>query len=169
MSCDGIGIEDVLLTKLNTDVDHGYTILHVAALSGVIAAVKFLVNDKKAKVDSRSANGHTPLINAIFAANLNGTIDTARFLLEKGADPNAENYDHWTSLSLNEVGTHDPGVKSQLTELLLKHKADKAFANSGKRAEARLASYLMNIINGARTLKSFVQKAALKLVIVTFL
>ena len=62
----------------------GRALLHLAAVSGHLEMVRWLI-ERKAEVDARTLQMSTPLMHASLA----GKIDTVRLLIAKGADLNA--------------------------------------------------------------------------------
>lgn len=66
--------------------ENGYTALHYAAISGKPEAVKKLV-EAGAPLDARSSLGNTPLMLAVGQLD----VDSAKYLIVKGADTAAKN------------------------------------------------------------------------------
>jgi ankyrin repeat protein len=64
----------------------GWTPLHYAATRGDVAIIQLLL-DESAYIDAESPNGSTPLMMAA----MYGTPESAKFLLQAGADPTIKN------------------------------------------------------------------------------
>ena len=75
----------------------GATPLHYAARNGYLEAVKWLVKEAGAKVDSKDNLGRTPLIRAVYY----GRLETVKFLAkEVGADVESKDNDGKTALDV---------------------------------------------------------------------
>ena len=87
------GIQDWLETD-NLDINHTYkaqeTMLHIAVKNKQYAIVKYLVEEQKANVNTKTYKNDTPL----HFANYNGDIQTILYLLSKGANPLEKNTDN---------------------------------------------------------------------------
>ncbi|XP_026384207.1 E3 ubiquitin-protein ligase HACE1-like [Papaver somniferum] len=68
--------------------------LHFAAAGGSLQVCKYLIENLKLGVDTKDGQGCTSL----YHASLNGHFDMVRYLLEKGANPNASNDTNLTPL-----------------------------------------------------------------------
>lgn len=80
----------------------GKTGLHYAARNGRLDCVKYLIDECGCSVDDKSGDGTTPFHLACFGVHL----ETARLLLDRGADPHHVNdwgcgVAHWVALAKN--------------------------------------------------------------------
>ncbi|MCL7037782.1 hypothetical protein MKW94_029556, partial [Papaver nudicaule] len=75
-------------------LEDGRGSLHFAAAGGSLQVCKYLIETLKLDVDSKDGEGCTPL----YHASAEGHFDTVRYLLEKGADPDASNVKNATPL-----------------------------------------------------------------------
>ena len=96
------------------------TVLHAgdlfeAAASNDIAAMKSLIESSAASIKDVDAYGRTPL----HLACLNGAMDCAEYLIQKGADINARAGNGMTPLHLAVIGN-----RLEMTGYLMDHKAD---------------------------------------------
>ncbi|MBS0236713.1 MAG: ankyrin repeat domain-containing protein [Proteobacteria bacterium] len=84
-----------VFTKIGVDIDtpmqNGATVLHVASMGGDSAAIRFLVEDKKASVHAITEKGNTAL-------HIAGSVEAAKQLVELGANVNALNDESQTPL-----------------------------------------------------------------------
>ncbi|MCL7034494.1 hypothetical protein MKW94_018521, partial [Papaver nudicaule] len=88
---EGIGVGEAI-RKLVDECGRGS--LHIAAVGGSLNVCKYLLETLKIDVDSKDRSGHTPLYHAI----VKGHLDTVRYLVEKGANPDASNDKTFTPL-----------------------------------------------------------------------
>lgn len=72
-------------TEINFEVKHGRNALHYAADAGKVPIVKFLLG-KMAIIDYQDIDGMTPLMAAVDKDH----VQTAKLLLDEGADPYIE-------------------------------------------------------------------------------
>jgi ankyrin repeat protein len=79
-----------------------WTPLHYAASGPSLEAVRLLL-DRGARIDSTAPNGNSPLM---MAAGF-GSIDSARYLLKRGADPTMRNKQDQTAADLARRGDRD--------------------------------------------------------------
>ncbi|KAF9606001.1 hypothetical protein IFM89_021327 [Coptis chinensis] len=73
-------------TVANVRNHHGLSSLHYAALNGQLELLKYMIDDLKLDVDTRTYKDGTPLLYAC----LGGQFEAAVYLLEKGANPNIQ-------------------------------------------------------------------------------
>jgi ankyrin repeat protein len=88
------------------------TIAHLAALSGLLDAVKYIVDDQHTDLEIRDGGGRTLL----FYATLNSYTYVVEWLLNQGADPNAQDITAQTPLHI----ATSPGHPSMVNLLLRK-------------------------------------------------
>ncbi|KAI3837560.1 hypothetical protein MKX03_033583, partial [Papaver bracteatum] len=88
---EGIGVAEAI-GKLK--LKDGRGCLHFAAAGGSLEVCKYLIENLKLDVDSKCEKGCTPL----YHASLDGHFDTVRYLLEKGANPDASTDTNLTPL-----------------------------------------------------------------------
>ncbi|KAI3893439.1 hypothetical protein MKX03_020283, partial [Papaver bracteatum] len=88
---EGIGVKESI-EKLK--LEDGRGCLHFAAAGGSLQVCKYLLEKLKLDVDSRDGEGSTPLYHAC----AEGHFDMVRYLLEKGANPDASNDTNRTPL-----------------------------------------------------------------------
>ncbi|MCL7037781.1 hypothetical protein MKW94_029555, partial [Papaver nudicaule] len=81
---EGIGVTEAI-KKLTLEDGRGS--LHFAAAGGSLKVCKYLLEELKLDVDSKDGEGSTPLCQA----SVKGHFDMVRYLLEKGANPDASN------------------------------------------------------------------------------
>ncbi|RZC47233.1 hypothetical protein C5167_040175 [Papaver somniferum] len=88
---EGIGVAEAIRKLV---LENGKGFLHVAAAGGSLEVCKYLIENLKLDVDSKDGTGTTPLHHAAMKRHL----ETARYLLEKGANPEASDDTNATSL-----------------------------------------------------------------------
>lgn len=110
-------------TNINATNNEGETALHVAAVLGVKAAVKFLLT-KDIDIEARNSQSQTALHNAVLAEC--SSYETVKLLLENGADTGARDIGGETAihyaLRANDELTNEPNP--ELVSLLLEWGAD---------------------------------------------
>lgn len=99
-------------TEINAEVRHGRNALHYAADAGKVPIVKFLLSNM-AIIDYQDIDGMTPLMAAVDKEHL----QTAKVLLDEGADPSIEDETGKTAFDI----AKDKGF-SQIEKLLAEYK-----------------------------------------------
>jgi ankyrin repeat protein len=95
------------------------TPLHLAAAHGFVGVTRMLV-ERKADINARDRSGNTPLYRAIRRSSEDKALDVASFLLEHGADVDAE------TTNVNSTALHFASYYGlvKAAELMLEHGAD---------------------------------------------
>jgi len=83
-------------TNVDALVEHGKTLVHIAAFHGKTKVIWFLVNSYGANVNETSSKGST----ALHFAAARGHVDAMRILVEFGVDVDAQNIDGSTALHI---------------------------------------------------------------------
>ncbi|MBT9549292.1 MAG: ankyrin repeat domain-containing protein [Hydrogenophaga sp.] len=99
---------------LNTRNERGDHALHVALREDSIKVVNFLLSQRTVKVESRNAQGESPLM----IAAIRGQLASAKRLIERGAEVNKTG---WTPLHYAASRTEPDGV--DMVRLMLQHHA----------------------------------------------
>lgn len=125
-----LDLEPRLISEISFD---GWTPLHLACFFGGYEAAQLLI-DRGADIHVRSTNNmaNTPL----HAAAASKRTALVLLLLERGADPNAQQRGGWTALH-QAVNNYDSGM----AELLLKFGADPLIVEDGGHTAAQLAAH----------------------------
>jgi ankyrin repeat protein len=113
-----------LLAQAGADLEaktawYGHTALHRSARVGDAAYVKELIA-LGANVNSRAANGNTPLHEGCTTLTQEGRLTVVKLLVEAGADPNAKNRDGKTPAQY--ALEHQPDPYPDVLPLLTKKK-----------------------------------------------
>lgn len=144
----------------NTILPNGRSLLSAAILENAFKSARFLINQKKIKIDMRSQSDET----ALMIASLRGNLDLVKLLVYRGADVNKTG---WTPLHYAASGGHTQVMRFLLdknayidaaspsgntplmmavlygsedsVELLLAHGADPTILNGAKRSAIDLA------------------------------
>ncbi|KAL5711257.1 hypothetical protein ACHQM5_021732 [Ranunculus cassubicifolius] len=106
---DGRGIAKVVTGTKN---GHGQSALHIAARKGYIDICKYLISDLGLDIDAKDAQGGT----AMLLAFVQGHIDTAVYLLEKGANPNITDICGFTPLHFAAFEGHEEFLHKLLSK-----------------------------------------------------
>jgi len=133
-----VGRLDVLRAHLESDQDalaarspEGFTPLHLAAFLGGAPAVRLLLaSGMHADADQDNPSRVRPLNSAVAARDA----ESARALLEAGADPDPRQQGGYTPLL---AAAHNDDVT--MVELLLRHGADRSLAADDGRDPAAMA------------------------------
>jgi len=96
-----IAVSKFLITSGNADImqcdDLGRYIIHIAALSGQLPSVKYIVEELDIDVNSHC---HTATSTALHFAAKEGHVDVVKYILQQGGDVNAADSNGRTSLHL---------------------------------------------------------------------
>ena len=91
------------------------SLLHIAAAYGSDEVINFLLNDEKIPVDIPAANGRTALLDAV----LKDRFETAKLLLDKGANPNIAFKTCTTERAMSPIYFAVAQQNHKMTQLLL--------------------------------------------------
>lgn len=115
----------LLKEGVNVDIknEDKKTLLHLSANKEDLEMMEFLITKGGAKIEAKDARGRTPFYLAVE----NGKLQSARLLLEKGANINTRNESEWSALFKMSTEGNLEAVK-----FLLEKGADSNLAKSGK-------------------------------------
>ena len=145
--CGNLDIVKYLVLEHSADVnfmDRGYTPLSLAAGSGHVSVVRFLI-DNEANVNAKTTDGDTALIFACMDEDGDGKNENSDFfecqkvLLANGADPNLQDDCGNTALHFILGWGQDKKHKGECSKLLLKYGADPTIKNNKGQTPAEYA------------------------------
>jgi ankyrin repeat protein len=109
--------------------------VHEAAKRDQVDKLQEVLSENKMRLEKRDKYQRTPL----HSAARYGSLSTARFLLDQGADPRVKDEGDNTPLHLASIFRHD-----EIIDLLIRHKADVNMLNTSGQAPLCLASLYGN-------------------------
>jgi uncharacterized protein len=109
--------------------------LHYAAETGNISLARIKLELEKVDINHKDETGYTPLIKAV----MKGHVAFITFILEEGADPDAQTDEGFTAL----MAASESG-ETVILKLLLDHKADPNIKNFRGATSLHIAASLGN-------------------------